>query len=398
MFRHGHVVRPVAVSKIVDDPEGYFRQFVPQDDPLLQELEAEAEAENIPIVGPVLGELLFVLARAIDAGAILELGTATGYSAIFLARACALNGGMLTTLEHDSSLAVRASENLKRADLAKHANVICGDAFAHLSQMEGGFDLIFLDIEKVDYARALPECQRLLRPRGLLVADNVAFPAAEPFNRAIFSDDGWRPVSLFAFLPGHSRKETGCALRCAASRNALALRVLAASGLGLRARAASAWVDPAAAPGRRGLTDRAPRRRRPPRACAARARSSAAPSPTNAEPCIVAHTRGCQGGQPLEAGARLRSPRHVPVHGVSRELSSIARMAGDAALLVVAATSPAVVQQVRAEEDAGRLVVEVAGVPPVRQVRRGQEAQAVRAGRATSRRRRAAAPCQRRSR
>jgi caffeoyl-CoA O-methyltransferase len=204
------------MSKIVNEPEAYFSQFALKGDPLLQALETEAEAEHIPIVGPVLGELLFVLSRAIDAGAILELGTAAGYSAIFLARACAVNAGMVTTLELDPALAARARTNLARAGLAKQANVICGDVFAHLSRMEGGFDLIFMDIEKADYARALPECHRLLRQRGLLVADNVAFPDADPFSRTIFSDGGWRPVSLFAFLPGHSPERDGLclALRC----------------------------------------------------------------------------------------------------------------------------------------------------------------------------------------
>jgi predicted O-methyltransferase YrrM len=82
--------------------------------------------------------------------------------------------------------------------------------------MKGPFDLIFMDIEKADYARALPECHRLLRRGGLLVADNVAFPDADAFNRAIFKDPGWQPVALFAFLPGHSPERDGLclALRC----------------------------------------------------------------------------------------------------------------------------------------------------------------------------------------
>jgi caffeoyl-CoA O-methyltransferase len=204
------------MSRIVDEPEAYFGQLATQDDPLLQELEREAETENIPIVGPVVGELLFILCRAIDAAAILELGTATGYSAVFLARACAMNAGMLTTLELDPAFAARARKNLERAGLTEQAHVICGDAFDHLCRIAGAFDLIFMDIEKADYARALPECHRLLRPGGLLVADNVAFPEADPFNRAIFSDKGWRPVSLFAFLPGHSPERDGLclALRC----------------------------------------------------------------------------------------------------------------------------------------------------------------------------------------
>ena len=204
------------MSEIVDEPEAYFRRLVRKDDPLLQELELEADAEHIPIVGPVVGELLFILSRAIDAAAILELGTATGYSAIFLARACAMNAGLLTTLELDPALAACARKNLERAGLKDQANVVCGDALAHLPQIEGAFDLIFMDIEKADYPRALPECHRLLRPRGLLVADNVAFADADRFNQAIFSDSGWRSVSLFAFLPKHSpERDALClALRC----------------------------------------------------------------------------------------------------------------------------------------------------------------------------------------
>jgi predicted O-methyltransferase YrrM len=204
------------MSRIVDEPEAYFSQFTRKDDPLLQELELEAETEHIPIVGPVVGELLFILSRTSGARSILELGTATGYSAIFLARACALNAGVLTTLEHEPAFAARARKNLERAGLASRTNVLCGDAFAELPRMKGEFDLIFMDIDKGDYARALPQCHRLLRPGGLLVADNVAFPDADPFNRAIFNDGGWRPVSLFAFLPGHSPERDGLclALRC----------------------------------------------------------------------------------------------------------------------------------------------------------------------------------------
>lgn len=204
------------MSRIVDEPEAYFSQFTRKDDPLLQELELEAETEHIPIVGPVVGELLFILSRTSGARSILELGTATGYSAIFLARACALNAGVLTTLEHEPAFASRARKNLERAGLASRTNVLCGDAFAELPRMKGEFDLIFMDIDKGDYARALPQCHRLLRPGGLLVADNVAFPDADPFNRAIFNDGGWRPVSLFAFLPGHSPERDGLclALRC----------------------------------------------------------------------------------------------------------------------------------------------------------------------------------------
>ena len=205
------------MSRIVDQPERYFSQLVRRNDPLLLELEQDAQAERIPIVGPLVGELLFIISVAMRAQAILELGTATGYSAVYLARACAINAGRLTTLEIDPAFAARARKNLERAGLLPHATVICGEALPRMSEMKGPFDLIFMDIDKIDYARALNDCHRLLRRGGLLVADNIAFPDADAFNRNIFSDAaGWQPVSLLAFLPGHSPEKDGLclALRC----------------------------------------------------------------------------------------------------------------------------------------------------------------------------------------
>src|SRR5512147_2996189 len=106
------------MSRIVDHPEEYFNRLIRQEDPLLLELEAEATTEPVPIVGPVVGRLLYILARAIDARAVLELGTATGYSAVYLARACAATGAQLTTLEIDPVMADCARRNLARSGAA----------------------------------------------------------------------------------------------------------------------------------------------------------------------------------------------------------------------------------------------------------------------------------------
>lgn len=81
------------MTKMIPDLEDYFRGLASDTDALLLELEAEATSESIPIVGPVVGELLFILARATGAKTILELGTATGYSGIFLGRACRADTG-----------------------------------------------------------------------------------------------------------------------------------------------------------------------------------------------------------------------------------------------------------------------------------------------------------------
>jgi caffeoyl-CoA O-methyltransferase len=200
------------MSAMIPDLEGYFRGLVPPGDGLLQELEQEAERESIPIVGPVVGELLFILARATGATRILELGTATGYSGIFLGRACAEIDGRVVSLEYDEGMAARARANLARAGLADVVEVRVGEALNLMAAMTETFDLIFLDIDKESYLPALSLCRRLLRSGGMLLADNVGFAGAADFNREISSHPAWRAVHLLSFLPRHSPEHDGLAL------------------------------------------------------------------------------------------------------------------------------------------------------------------------------------------
>ena len=93
------------MNTMISDPEAYFHRLVPQRSALLKRLEKQAAAEDIPIVGPVVGELLYILARISRARRVLELGTASGYSAIFLAEACREIRGSVVSLEHDPDLA-----------------------------------------------------------------------------------------------------------------------------------------------------------------------------------------------------------------------------------------------------------------------------------------------------
>jgi predicted O-methyltransferase YrrM len=204
--------RGESMSAIVENPESYFRQFVPDRDPLLLGLEEDAQRKSIPIVGPVVGELLFILARATAAKTILELGTASGYSAIFLARACKNINGRVITLEKDPAMAAKAIKNFKTAGLEKHIEIRICDALQEISKMTIPFDFIFMDIEKEDYGHALPHCQKLLKKGGLLVIDNVGFKDADEFNQVIAHHPEWRMVSLFSFLPLHSPENDGICL------------------------------------------------------------------------------------------------------------------------------------------------------------------------------------------
>jgi len=199
------------MSPMIPDLENYFRGFIPRRDALLVELEAEAARESIPIVGPVVGETLYILARVAGAKNILELGTATGYSAIYLARALSPEGKVIT-LELNDAMARRARANFTRAGLAERIEVRVGQALDLMGAMSETFDLIFLDIDKESYLPALPHCRRVLKVGGLLVADNVGFAGADPFNREIFQQSAWRAVHLLAWLPQHSPEKDGLSL------------------------------------------------------------------------------------------------------------------------------------------------------------------------------------------
>ena len=101
-------------------------------------------------------------------------------------------------------MASRAQDNFRQAGVADRVELHEADAVEMLPRLQGDFDFIFLDIEKQDYVRVLPDCHRLLVKGGLMVADNVGFRDADAFNRTISGHSTWRSVSLFSFLPLHS--------------------------------------------------------------------------------------------------------------------------------------------------------------------------------------------------
>src|SRR3989440_781892 len=109
---------------------------------VLDEIAHGNEQRGLPLVDAEVGALLRVLATAVRAARILEIGTAIGYSGIWLAGALP-PGGMLLTMEMDSERARVARENFARAGFADRATVVIGDAQRMLAKMSGPFDLIF---------------------------------------------------------------------------------------------------------------------------------------------------------------------------------------------------------------------------------------------------------------
>ena len=157
---------------IPDAVERYLSGLNSIADSILREIAEDGARQDLPLVDAEVGALLRVLAVAIGASRVLEIGTAIGYSGIWLAGALPA-GGMLLTMEMNLERARIARANFSRAGLADRANVIVGDAHTMLTKVSGPFDLIFQDGDKGLYVPMLDRLVDLLRPHGLLVTDNV---------------------------------------------------------------------------------------------------------------------------------------------------------------------------------------------------------------------------------
>lgn len=159
--------------QIVTEPvERYLSELNHVTDQVLIDIAREGAEKTLPLIDAEVGALLRVLAHAVGATRILEIGTAIGYSGIWLAGALP-SGGMLLTMEMDPERAQVARANFQRAMMAERVSVIIGDAQRMIAKVSGPFDLIFQDGNKELYVPMLDRLVSLLRPGGLLVTDNV---------------------------------------------------------------------------------------------------------------------------------------------------------------------------------------------------------------------------------
>jgi predicted O-methyltransferase YrrM len=161
------------MRQILAAPLGqYLEGLHPPIDPLIEEIRSEGVAAGLPLVEAETGRLLRSLVIALRASAVLEIGTAIGYSALWMARALE-PGGRLISLELDAARAATARRNLERARLSDTVSVIVGDAARFVHKVAGPFDLIFQDGDKLLYEPLLDTLIEHLRPGGVLVTDNV---------------------------------------------------------------------------------------------------------------------------------------------------------------------------------------------------------------------------------
>jgi predicted O-methyltransferase YrrM len=157
------------------DVDAFLDGTVVGDDPALAAAVQSSDAAGLPqiAVSAQQGKFLCLLAGAIRARSILEIGTLGGYSTIWLARGAGPQGRVVT-LEYEPRHAEVARANLERANVADRVEVIVGAALDTLPTVTAGpFDLVFIDADKENNVAYLQWAVRLARPGAVIVLDNV---------------------------------------------------------------------------------------------------------------------------------------------------------------------------------------------------------------------------------
>jgi caffeoyl-CoA O-methyltransferase len=150
----------------------YLRGLYDDGEPVRLEMEEMGRQRNFPIVGPVVGRHLEVLARAIGARRVFELGSGYGYSAYFFARAVGA-GGEVHCTELSAENVALARGFLTRAGLWERVTYYQQEATAALRAVGGTFDVVYNDIDKDGYPATVDLAYAHLRPGGLFITDNV---------------------------------------------------------------------------------------------------------------------------------------------------------------------------------------------------------------------------------
>ena len=163
------------MSNIVNNlVEEYIRTTLKDKEGLLRELEIYAEQNNVPIVHKEVSDLLKVLLKIDKPKRILEVGCAIGYSSILFATTVG-DDVQITTVERNELMIEKAKENIKRSGFEKNITILEGDAEELLSNIEGEFDMIFLDAAKGQYKLFYDMVIDKLKVGGLLISDNILY-------------------------------------------------------------------------------------------------------------------------------------------------------------------------------------------------------------------------------
>lgn len=183
--------------KIINTPgvEKYIYSILPKRDAVLSEMERYAKRNDVPIVGPAVGRMLAQLVELIAAKRIFELGSAIGYSTLWMARAAGA-GGAIHYSDGNPANAERAKQYLKRGGVSDRVTIHVGDALTALDSTTGDFDLIFNDVDKHGYPDVFHKAVSRIRSGGLFITDNILW-SGRVTRKAKPNDRNTRAIQQF---------------------------------------------------------------------------------------------------------------------------------------------------------------------------------------------------------
>jgi predicted O-methyltransferase YrrM len=180
--------------QILDETvERYIHGLRPERSPVMAEMEAVADRDDVPIVHWETGRFLAVLCRTLDP-VVLEVGTAIGYSTLHMAEQ--LSDGRVITLELREDRAAQARDFFDRAGVADRVELRVGDARATIESVEGPIDLLFVDAAKDEYEHYIELAEPKLSERAVLVVDNMLMSGEVALPEG--AETRWRGESLAA--------------------------------------------------------------------------------------------------------------------------------------------------------------------------------------------------------
>ena len=157
---------------VFPDIEDWLERLETTRDTVLLDMERQATVQDFPIVGPLVGRMICLLARSVGAKRILELGSGYGYSAYWFARALPEDGELILT-ETSLRQSDQAKEYFRQGGVKCRVQFLVGDAFEIIDQLSGNFDIIFNDVDKTQYPLAFHRAVPRVRPGGYFISDNM---------------------------------------------------------------------------------------------------------------------------------------------------------------------------------------------------------------------------------
>lgn len=157
---------------LVPEVEAYLHHLTPPSPGVLPEMEARAAERGFPIIGPLVGRLLWLLASSRGARTVLEMGSGFGYSTAWFALAVG-EGGKVVWTDSSTENCRQARDDLGRMGLNDRVEYHVGDSLEIAARIGGSYDIVFIDVDKHRYPEALDRALPRLAVGGLLVVDNA---------------------------------------------------------------------------------------------------------------------------------------------------------------------------------------------------------------------------------